>query len=127
MVKFNKEMEQAKQREIERIQAIKPPLRILTTEERKELLNVRDIVLFLIFSKIIVINFKFFLIFLSFLVQGLKKNWAELQKEYLLLPMLIDTVPKIRRKELLIIQLEQLEKDIDIMERHQDIHICQDV
>lgn len=58
--------------------------------------------------------------------QGLKKNWKELQKEFQLLPMVTDTVPKIKRKTQLEKQLKELEKDIDLIERNPIIYVCRD-
>ncbi|XP_054287151.1 enkurin isoform X2 [Macrosteles quadrilineatus] len=72
----------------------KPPLRYVTEEEREEML------------------------------QGLKKNWEELQKEFQLLPMVTDTVPKIKRKTQLEKQLKDLEKDIDLIERNPVIYVA---
>jgi hypothetical protein len=62
-----------------------------------------------------------------FFTQGLKTNWAELHKEFLLLPMLTDTVPKMKRKTMLEKQLNNLEKDIDLLERNPSIYVSQDV
>ncbi|XP_039296482.1 enkurin [Nilaparvata lugens] len=57
------------------------------------------------------------------LLDGLKKNWEELQKEFQLLPMVTDTVPKIKRKTQLEKKLKDLEKDIDLLERNPIIYI----
>ncbi|RZF49058.1 hypothetical protein LSTR_LSTR012123 [Laodelphax striatellus] len=57
------------------------------------------------------------------LLEGLKKNWEELQKEFQLLPMVTDTVPKIKRKSQLEKKLKDLEKDIDLLERNPIIYI----
>ncbi|KAF0765835.1 enkurin-like [Aphis craccivora] len=97
IVKMYKEKEMAQLMETERKRAVKPSLRYLPEDERNELLN------------------------------GLKTNWAELHKEFLLLPMLTDTVPKMKRKTMLEKQLNNLEKDIDLLERNPSIYVCQDV
>ncbi|KAL4113086.1 hypothetical protein QTP88_016776 [Uroleucon formosanum] len=97
IVKMYKEKEMAQLMETERKRAVKPPFRYLPEDERNEMLN------------------------------GLKTNWAELHKEFLLLPMLTDTVPKMKRKTMLEKQLNNLEKDIDLLERNPSIYVCQDV
>ncbi|XP_025207524.1 enkurin-like [Melanaphis sacchari] len=91
--KFKKN-ETDKRIEIERIQAIKPPLRHLSEEEHHTLLT------------------------------GLKTNWAELYKQFLLLPILTDSMTKINRKTNLENQLRNLEKDIDLLERHVTLYVC---
>ncbi|VVC29824.1 Enkurin domain [Cinara cedri] len=93
IIKMYKEKEMARQKEEERIRTIKRPYRLLPQEERLELLN------------------------------GLKTNWAELYKEFLLLPMITDTVPKINRKSMLDKELGSLEKDIDLLERNLNIYV----
>lgn len=55
--------------------------------------------------------------------QGLKSRWAEMQKEFQLLPMLNDTPPQIKRKLKLEKDLEALEREIDHIERNQIIFI----
>lgn len=97
IVKMYKEKEMAQLMETERKRAVKPPFRYLPEGERNEMLS------------------------------GLKTNWAELHKEFLLLPMLTDTVPKMKRKTMLEKQLNNLEKDIDLLERNPSIYVCQDV
>uniref|UniRef100_A0A1B6E8Q5 Enkurin domain-containing protein n=1 Tax=Clastoptera arizonana TaxID=38151 RepID=A0A1B6E8Q5_9HEMI len=57
------------------------------------------------------------------MLKGLKKNWDELQKEFQLLPMVTDTVPKIKRKTNLEKRLKELEKDIDLIERNPLIYV----
>ncbi|XP_022171486.1 enkurin-like [Myzus persicae] len=96
IVKMYKEKEMAQLMETERKRAVIPPFRYLPEVERNEMLN------------------------------GLKTNWAELHKEFLLLPMLTDTVPKMKRKTMLEKQLNNLEKDIDLLERNPSIYVCQD-
>ncbi|XP_025198161.1 enkurin-like [Melanaphis sacchari] len=92
--KINKKNEMEKLAEVERVQAIKPPLRFLPEEERKELLK------------------------------GLKANWGELYTEFLLLPMVTDSVPKINRKARIENQLNNLEKDINLLERYPSLYVC---
>ncbi|XP_026818303.1 enkurin-like [Rhopalosiphum maidis] len=92
--KIYKKNETIRQEEIERIRAIKPPLRRLPEEERYVLLT------------------------------GLKINWAELHKQFLLLPMLTDSVTKINRKTNLENQLKSLEKDIDLLEKYPNLYVC---
>ncbi|XP_044256133.1 enkurin [Tribolium madens] len=60
------------------------------------------------------------------LLQGLKHNWEELQKQYQGLPILTDTIPKINRKSKLEAELKQLEKDIVLVERHPYIYVYDD-
>lgn len=56
--------------------------------------------------------------------QGLKKNWDELQHQYQGLSLVIDTLPKKHRKLQLEAEMKQLEKDIELMERHKIIYIA---
>ncbi|RZC38566.1 enkurin, partial [Asbolus verrucosus] len=60
------------------------------------------------------------------LLEGLKHNWEELQKQYQGLPILTDTIPKIIRKSKLEAELKQLEKDIVLIERHPYIYVYDD-
>lgn len=55
--------------------------------------------------------------------QDLKHKWEELQKAYQLLPILTDTIPKIKHKTKLDEELKQLENDIRTIECHPDIYI----
>ena len=58
------------------------------------------------------------------LLDGLKHNWNQLQKEYQRMPLLIDTIPKILRKTKLENKLKQLEKDICLLNsNHNSIYI----
>jgi hypothetical protein len=59
-------------------------------------------------------------------LQGLKNYWSELQREFQLLPLKIDTEPLKKRKSTLENKLKSLEKDIDLMERHEYIYVMQD-
>ncbi|KAJ8396790.1 hypothetical protein AAFF_G00013890 [Aldrovandia affinis] len=57
-------------------------------------------------------------------LQGLKKNWEEMNHRYQCLSIIMDTIPKRTRKEKLEVQMKQLERDIDLMETHQTIYIA---
>ncbi|MEE6466936.1 hypothetical protein FKM82_007093 [Ascaphus truei] len=57
-------------------------------------------------------------------LEGLKKNWDELHHEYQGLSVVIDTTPKKIHKERLEIEMRQLERDIDLIERHKVIYIA---
>ncbi|XP_074035133.1 enkurin [Leptinotarsa decemlineata] len=60
------------------------------------------------------------------LLNGLKQNWEELQKQYQGLPILTDTIPKKIRKSKIESDLKQLEKDIVLLERHPYIYVYDD-
>ncbi|XP_045464246.1 enkurin [Harmonia axyridis] len=60
------------------------------------------------------------------LLEGLKQNWEELQKQYQGLPILTDTIPKKIRKTKMEEDLKQLEKDIGLVERHPYIYVYDD-
>ncbi|XP_024939462.1 enkurin [Cephus cinctus] len=60
------------------------------------------------------------------LLYGMKKRWEEMTKEFQCLPFLTDTLPKVKRKTKLENDLRQLEKDIDIIERHPYIYVYSD-
>ncbi|XP_035435741.1 enkurin [Spodoptera frugiperda] len=57
------------------------------------------------------------------LLDDLKYNWSLMQKAFLQLPMLTDTIPKILRKSKMEADLKQLEKDIAIVETNPYIYI----
>ncbi|KAJ8279238.1 hypothetical protein COCON_G00063040 [Conger conger] len=57
-------------------------------------------------------------------LQGLKRNWEELHHQYQALSIVTDTGPKKCIKEKLETQMKQLEKDIDLIERHKTIYIA---
>lgn len=57
------------------------------------------------------------------LFQDLKYNWQLMQKAFLQLPMLTDTIPKILKKTKMEQELKQLEKDIQIVEGNPYIYI----
>ncbi|CAI6356745.1 unnamed protein product [Macrosiphum euphorbiae] len=94
--KIRKKNETIRLLEIERIKAIKPPLSRLPEDKRYELLT------------------------------GLKTNWVELNRQFLLLPMLTDSVTKINRKTSLENQLGNLEKDITLLEKYPALYVCDD-
>ncbi|CAH2985124.1 unnamed protein product [Chilo suppressalis] len=57
------------------------------------------------------------------LLQDLKQNWQLMQKAFLQLPMLTDTIPKILKKTKMEQELKQLEKDIALVESNPYIYI----
>ena len=54
--------------------------------------------------------------FLTF--QGLRTNWSELHHLYQGLSLLTDTLPKKNRREKIESQLDELEKFIELLEKH---------
>ena len=56
----------------------------------------------------------------------MKKKYAELIKNYQCLPFVIDTAAKIKRKAALEDKLKQMEKDIELIERHPYIFVYDD-
>ncbi|RNA39545.1 enkurin [Brachionus plicatilis] len=58
------------------------------------------------------------------ILQGLKKNWDELHHAYQSLSVVIDTLPKKMKKEKIENEMKALEKDIDLLQRHQMIYIA---
>ncbi|KAI6649304.1 Enkurin-like [Oopsacas minuta] len=59
-------------------------------------------------------------------IEGLKKNWEDLYKQYQGLSVVTDTAPKKARKERLEADMKRLEKDIEIMEGHKIIYVSTD-
>lgn len=57
-------------------------------------------------------------------LQGLKKNWEEVHKEFQSLSVFIDSTPKKIRKQKLEREMKQLEHDIGIIEKHKTIYIA---
>lgn len=57
-------------------------------------------------------------------LQGLKKNWEEVHKEFQSLSVFIDSIPKKTRKQKLEKEMKQLEHDIGIIEKHKVIYIA---
>ncbi|CAF2146833.1 unnamed protein product [Rotaria magnacalcarata] len=58
------------------------------------------------------------------IIDGLKKQWEDVHHEYQTLSVIIDTIPKRQHKERLEHQMQLLEKDIDLLEKHQVIYIA---
>lgn len=56
----------------------------------------------------------------------MKKKWDEMMKKFQCLPFLTDTPPKAKRKSAMEKDLLQLEKDIEIIERHPYIYVYSD-
>lgn len=59
------------------------------------------------------------------LLTGLKANWEDLHHQYQGLSVITDTAPKKARKERMEAEMKQLEKDIELIERHQRLYISQ--
>uniref|UniRef100_A0A2K6GNZ6 Enkurin, TRPC channel interacting protein n=1 Tax=Propithecus coquereli TaxID=379532 RepID=A0A2K6GNZ6_PROCO len=57
-------------------------------------------------------------------LQGLKKNWEEVHKEFQSLSVFIDSTPKKMRKQRLEEEMKQLEHDIAVIEKHKIIYIA---
>ncbi|XP_074123060.1 enkurin isoform X1 [Sminthopsis crassicaudata] len=57
-------------------------------------------------------------------LQGLKKNWEEVHKEFQSLSVFIDSLPKKIRKQKLEAEMKQLEHDIGVIEKHKVIYIA---
>ncbi|KFO35087.1 Enkurin [Fukomys damarensis] len=57
-------------------------------------------------------------------LQGLKKNWEEVHKEFQSLSVFTDSLPKKVRKQKLEEAMKQLEHDIGIIEKHRMIYIA---
>lgn len=57
-------------------------------------------------------------------LQGLKKNWEEVHKEFQSLSVFIDSIPKKIRKQKLEEEMKQLEHDIGVLEKHKIIYIA---
>ncbi|XP_039088983.1 enkurin isoform X1 [Hyaena hyaena] len=57
-------------------------------------------------------------------LQGLKKNWEEVHKEFQSLSVFIDSIPKKIHKQKLEEEMKQLEHDIDVIEKHKIIYIA---
>jgi hypothetical protein len=54
----------------------------------------------------------------------LKNQWEDVHHEYQTLSVIIDTIPKRQHKERLEHQMKLLEKDIDLLQKHQVIYIA---
>ncbi|KAL5497331.1 hypothetical protein EMCRGX_G013791 [Ephydatia muelleri] len=58
------------------------------------------------------------------ILEGLKKNWDDLHKQYQGLSVVTDTISKKARKEWMESQMRQLEHDIDTIERHRIVYVA---
>merc|ERR1719223_935718 len=58
------------------------------------------------------------------ILNGLKQNWDELHHKFQALSVITDTVPKRLKKENLENEMKLLEKDIELLQRHQLIYIA---
>lgn len=57
------------------------------------------------------------------ILDGLKTNWEDMQDRYQSLSVLTDTVGKKYRKERMENQLKQLERDIELLEKHKIVYL----
>lgn len=57
------------------------------------------------------------------ILDGLKANWEDAHDLYQGLSVVTDTAPKRYRKERLEAQMKQLERDIELFEKHKIIYI----
>lgn len=57
------------------------------------------------------------------MIDGMKQNWEDIHHTYQNLSVVTDTISKRHRKERLEAQMKQLERDIDLIERHKIIYI----
>jgi len=57
------------------------------------------------------------------IIEGLKQNWEELHHRYQGLSVVTDTAPKKYRKERMEAEMKQLERDIEMVEKHRHIFI----
>ncbi|KAG5330381.1 ENKUR protein, partial [Acromyrmex charruanus] len=57
------------------------------------------------------------------LLDGMKQRWDEAMQRFRKLPFLADTMPKAQKKAKLEHELQQLEKDIAIIEQHSHIYV----
>lgn len=58
------------------------------------------------------------------LLRGLKAKWEDLHQKFQGLSVVTDTAPKKNRKERMEAQMSQLERDIDLLERHTTIYVA---
>lgn len=58
------------------------------------------------------------------LLSGLKHKWEDLHQKFQGLSVVTDTAPKKNRKERMEAQMSQLERDIDLLERHTTIYVA---
>ncbi|XP_018348085.1 PREDICTED: enkurin [Trachymyrmex septentrionalis] len=57
------------------------------------------------------------------LLDGMKQRWEEAMQRFRRLPFLTDTLPKAQKKARIERELQQLEKDIAIVEQHPHIYV----
>ncbi|KYN09633.1 PREDICTED: enkurin [Trachymyrmex cornetzi] len=57
------------------------------------------------------------------LLDGMKQKWEEAMQRFRRLPFLADTLPKAQKKARMERELQQLEKDIAIIEQHSHIYV----
>jgi len=57
------------------------------------------------------------------IIDGLKANWEDIQDQYQGLSVVTDTAPKKNRKERMEAQMKQLERDIEMFEKHKILYI----
>uniref|UniRef100_A0A8D9BG76 Enkurin n=2 Tax=Cacopsylla melanoneura TaxID=428564 RepID=A0A8D9BG76_9HEMI len=60
------------------------------------------------------------------ILQGLKNYWSEVEREFRSLPLKIDTEPLKKRKSALEAKFKSLEKDIELLERHENIYVMKE-
>jgi len=58
------------------------------------------------------------------ILNGLKQNWDDLHHQFQSLSVVTDTIPKRIKKEKLVNEMKLLEKDIELLSRHQLIYIA---
>jgi len=58
------------------------------------------------------------------ILNGLKTNWEEIHHQYQGLSVVTDTAPKKARKERMEAEMKQLERDIELLEKHTVIYIA---
>lgn len=58
------------------------------------------------------------------IISGLKTNWEELYHQYQGLSVVTDTLPKKHRKERLENAMKQLERDIQMIEKHSTVYVA---
>lgn len=59
------------------------------------------------------------------ILEGLKRNWEELHHRYQGLSVVTDTTAKKARKERMEAGMKQLEKDIELIEKHRVVYVAQ--
>lgn len=126
---MHKDMETAKRLENERINACRPlpPFRLVSDSERNEIINVRITV-----HNYFVFFLFFFVPFLRYhlnskcFTQALITKMEKLYTEFLLLPMITETIQMVKRKTMLERTLKDMEKNIDLLVRRKVLYVSQD-